>query len=364
MIEYDALVPQPVSAEDRRPTVSIIVPVFNGGETFKRCLDGLKQLEEPGVEVIIVDDGSTDTSAELAKTYGFRVLQTDMRRGPATALNMGASVASGDILFFTDSDVLVPPDFLARALAHFARNPQLAGLIGSYDDTPSQANFISQYRNLLHHFTHQSASPEAQTFWGACGLVRRPVFLSQGGFNERFKWPEVEDIEFGYRLREAGEQLALVKDLQVKHLKRWTFASVVKADLVYRAIPWTRTLLEHRKPLNHLNVSWPGQASVALMVLALLVATPLVPGNPFILPLLLGGLTVVNIRCYRFFVCKKGLLFTAAVVPLHWGYFVICALGFLAGGLMFLLLPESNRLLSRSFAEAGTTLPTPASRNE
>lgn len=121
----------------------------------------------------------------------------------------------------------------------FSRELDLAALIGSYDDAPGATNFLSQYRNLLHHYVHQTGNEEASTFWGACGAVRREVFLAMGGFDESYRQASIEDIELGYRLKRAGLKILLCKALQVKHLKRWEAGSLLKADFCYRALPWT-----------------------------------------------------------------------------------------------------------------------------
>ena len=68
-------------------------------------------------------------------------------------------------------------------------------------------NFVSQYKNLFHHFVHQDASGTATSFWAGCGAIRRDIFLRLGGFNTAYKRPSIEDIELGYRLTRAGHRI-------------------------------------------------------------------------------------------------------------------------------------------------------------
>jgi cellulose synthase/poly-beta-1,6-N-acetylglucosamine synthase-like glycosyltransferase len=94
------------------------------------------------------------------------------------------------VLFFVDADVMVSPDAIERVLGYFHREPEIDALFGSYDDQPAEPNFLSQYRNLLHHYVHQCGREEASTFWGACGAIRRDVFLAaltRGMPNHRLK---------------------------------------------------------------------------------------------------------------------------------------------------------------------------------
>jgi len=85
-------------------------------------------------------------------------------------------------------------------------------LFGSYDDTPYEQDFLSQYRNLLHHYVHQNSNPDAATFWAGCGAVRKNIFLELNGYDyKRFAEPSIEDIELGYRMREKGYKIKLDK---------------------------------------------------------------------------------------------------------------------------------------------------------
>jgi glycosyltransferase involved in cell wall biosynthesis len=253
--------------------ISIIVPVYNGGSDFSQCLAALKSSAVPPHEVIVVDDGSTDDSAQQARASGYRVLSTARpRSGPAKARNIGAHAASGDILFFIDADVCVAPDSVDRVQAAFDHDPALDAVIGSYDDDPAHRDFLSQYKNLMHAFVHQSAREQASTFWSGCGAIRRQVFLEHSGFDESYGRPAIEDIELGFRLARASHKMILDKDLRVKHLKRWTFWKLVRTDVMDRGIPWTELILRDRSMPNDLNLQISQRISVALAFLLLLSA--------------------------------------------------------------------------------------------
>jgi len=80
--------------------------------------------------------------------------------------------------------------------------------------------------------------------WAGCGAVRRAAFVEVGGFQEGYLRPSIEDIELGYRLSESGGRIRLAAEVQVRHLKRWTLASIVRTDVWRRGVPWTELLLE------------------------------------------------------------------------------------------------------------------------
>ena len=121
----------------------------------------------------------------------------------------------------------------------FEADPDLAGVMGSYDNDPSHPGCVSQYRNLLHSYIHHSSQGVVESFWTGCGAIRREDFAAAGGFNEVYDRPSIEDVEFGVRLVASGRRIVLDPAIQVKHQKGWTLTSMVETDLIYRALPWT-----------------------------------------------------------------------------------------------------------------------------
>ena len=185
----------------KSPRISVVIPVFNGGEKFRLCLESLESCIPSPAEIIVVADGESDGSWKYAQQKGYTTILIETTGGPAKARNEGAMKAAGDIILFIDADVTVSKDIIERVSEFFSSNTIAAAAMGSYDDAPFEKDHLSQYRNLLHHFTHQCANTNASTFWGACGAIRRDVFISSGGFNESYTLPCIEDIELGYRLK-------------------------------------------------------------------------------------------------------------------------------------------------------------------
>lgn len=313
--------------------ISVIIPVYNGGASFYRCLSSLADAFPQPSEIIVVADGDTDGSSELAKQFGARVFRLPVSQGPAKARNIGARAATGDILFFVDADVEIVPDTIDQVAKVFESDADLAAMIGSYDDKPGATNFLSQYRNLFHHYTHQTASEEASTFWGACGAIRRDIFLKIGGFDENYRYPSVEDIELGYRLKNAGYKIRLCKTVQVKHLKRWGAVSMLKADFFYRALPWTELIMRDRNPMNDLNLKLESRISVMLaygVAIAGMISAWWWEAGAIaaVLALLLLAL---NAPVYRFFYEKRGKKFALKTIPWHWLYYLYSGLAFAIG---------------------------------
>jgi glycosyltransferase involved in cell wall biosynthesis len=254
------------------PQISVIIPVYNDARNLRTCLNGLRGSLEAPRECIVVDDGSTDGSADVARELGARVLSSGGRRGPALARNIGAQAAIGDVLLFIDADVCVDPDTIQRVRAEFDSDPELDALMGSYDSAPAVSAFVSEYRNLLHHHTHQSSPGKASTFWAGCGGIRKSVFIEFGGFDEMYQAPAIEDIELGYRMAQANRKVILFPDIQVKHLKRWTLRNMVRTDFFYRARPWSELSLRSGQKPDSLSLKISQRISVVLVFLVTLMA--------------------------------------------------------------------------------------------
>lgn len=252
--------------------ISVVIPAYNAQDHIHICLSALRESMAQPVEVIVVDDGSTDGTVAIAQSFGATMLATGGRCGPARARNLGAKVAKGDVILFIDADVRVEPDTTLKVAEEFSQDPALDALMGSYDKRPAQQNFMSQYRNLMHTFVHRTSKREATTFWSGCGAIRRKVFLDFGGFDEKFNNAAIEDIDLGYRLHAAGHRLALNPDIEVKHLKHWSLRGLVKTDFFLRALPWSELVLTTGKMPNDLNLRMSQRVSVALSFIMVLLA--------------------------------------------------------------------------------------------
>jgi glycosyltransferase involved in cell wall biosynthesis len=315
--------------------VSVVIPAYENAAGLEECL---RALEGGGAhEIIVVDDGSTDATSEVAERLGAKVIRLERNSGAGAARNRGAQEATGDVLLFVDSDVVAPPDTVGRVTRLLEERPDLAAVFGSYDAAPRAPGLVSQFRNLLHHFVHQQGEREASTFWAGCGAVRRDVFEQSGGFDTADYTRAIEDIELGYRLRDAGHRILLDKDLKVTHLKRWTLGSFLRTDMLYRAVPWSRLILNRRLPLDHLNLKPAHRASVALslVVAAALVLSPFAPVLIALAAAAAAGLIALNRGLLAFFAHTRGLAFAIGSVPLLF-------LHYLASGLAYLWVRTGN----------------------
>jgi glycosyltransferase involved in cell wall biosynthesis len=310
------------------PRVSVIVPVFGAARTLRTALESIAASEYPDVEIICADDGSTDGSRDLLGVAGeVRTVRID-HAGPAAARNRAVREASGEILFFTDADVEIFPDTIAAGIRHFVADPELSALFGSYTPEPGSGDFLTRYKNYVHHFTHQTARPDAFTFWTGCGFVRREAFDALGGFDEAQRF--LSDVEFGYRLHLAGHRVRIDRRIQVVHHKVYTWRSLLRSDLMGRAIPWSRLIMRHRTVRGDLNLKLNNVLSVPLSCLLLL--TPLaalVVGWAWVAVLLAGFalLWALNAEFLGWVRRRSGVPFALGTLGVQWIVYVVSAVG-------------------------------------
>jgi hypothetical protein len=277
------------------PTLSVVVPATDVPASLPACLAAVEASRAPGDEVLAI-----------TRPAG---------ASPAYARNAGARRAGGDVLVFVDADVLLHDDACARIRAAFAARPELAALIGSYDDAPAASGPVSGFRNLLHHHVHQEAAGPIASFWSGLGAIRRDVFLALGGFDTaHYGAPTIEDIDLGLRLAAAGLTTELDPTVQGTHLKRWTLRSMVLTDLVYRGMPWIALLLQAPASPRVLNLGVRHQLSAALSVGA---AVALLRGRPGVSGAALAGVAALNRDLYALIRRRRGLREALAAVPLH-----------------------------------------------
>ena len=361
------------------PYLSVIVPVKNGHNVLPRMLEMLSQSELPREtwELIVIDDGSTDDSVAIASEYADLVIRLPApSHGPGYARNRGVERARGECVVFLDADVLVRPDTLTRLAETMMTRSDVAAVFGAYCDEPEAAGVVSKYRNLLHHYTHAQEPGEAQTFWAGCGCVRRAVFVEVGMYDEwRFSRPQIEDVELGYRLSAHGKRILLQPEIQVTHLKRWTFGGMLKADFMDRGVPWARLLAEHRALLGKaaskaksLSLRTKEKSNTFLVCLGLLLLALSVRPKDHLLATL-GGvcLLIVIVRglpLYGFFYRKRGLPFAICGVVLHMIYYLTAAVSVVWGAFLALVVGEPRPAPSvEAFSELNLASWPPVPRN-
>jgi poly-beta-1,6-N-acetyl-D-glucosamine synthase len=244
---------QSAQLESPAPFVSVIVAAFNEELAISRTLDALLELNYPGYEVIVIDDGSTDKTAQIVREYTkrgpIRLLRKEVNEGKAMALNDALPICRGEIFLLIDADIAVTPDILLHMVPHF-RSGRVAAVTGN----PRVANRESLLKTLqaIEFSSIISMQRRAQRIWGrvmtvsgAVFALRRSAILDVGPFLPSMA---TEDIDLTWRLQmrfwDVRYEPRAVVWMQVPHnlrelwkqRRRWArgLAQVLKA---YRKVP-------------------------------------------------------------------------------------------------------------------------------
>jgi GT2 family glycosyltransferase len=225
-----------------KPVLSIVVPTFNRRATLTRLLDALgQQTVAPGsVEVVVVDDGSTDGTVEMLHAYDSdRVVVRvagQPHRGPAAARNLGVELARAELIMFLDDDVVPQPDLVERHIAEHASDRDLV-VIGPMRPPLSwpRPAWIRWEEELLQVQYQELAEGKyactPRQFYTANASLRRERFLAVGGFDSGFK--RAEDVELAYRMRDTGARFVFLPHAGVTHYASRSFAAWSKTPYQY-----------------------------------------------------------------------------------------------------------------------------------
>jgi GT2 family glycosyltransferase len=250
-------------------TASIIIPAFNGASRIPNCLDALtQQIAGRDVEILVVDDGSTDDTAAVVGHYPSVRLITQANAGPAAARNRGAAEARGTILLFTDDDCVPMPDWLDAMLAPF-KDPAVVGAKGIYRTRQKSlaARFVQVEYEDKYLLMASAANIDFIDTYSAAFL--RDRFLEMTGYDTSFPVACAEDIELSYRMSARGWIMKFAPAAIVYHTHPDTFSRYLKKK--YKFAFW-RMLAVRKNPGKGVKDSHTPQ----IMKLQLLFAPALV----------------------------------------------------------------------------------------
>jgi len=223
-------------SQNELPFISVVIPTHNRKEMLPRALEGLaaQTYPEDRYEVVVVDDGSTDGTAELLRQFSLPHLRlrhiASEARGPAAARNLGLQQAGGEVILFTGDDCIADADLLLHHGRRHSREDGIA-VLGYVDWHPE-----CRLDSLMHFLGHyvQTAYPRmgdpervgAGHFYTSNVSARKEHLLQAGGFDEDFRWAAYEDVELGLRLAGIGVRLVLERAAITYHHHQHTWQSI------------------------------------------------------------------------------------------------------------------------------------------
>jgi GT2 family glycosyltransferase len=239
----------PFPADLNWPSISVIVCTYNGKRTIRDCLEGIRRIDYPNFEVIVVNDGSTDGSGIIAKEYGFRVISIP-NGGLSNARNVGMRAAKGEIVAYIDDDAVPDPQWLTYLAATFLSTDHVGvggPNIPPADDGPIAECVANSPGGPIHVLL---TDREAEHIPGCNMAFRRAALMAVDGFDAKFRIAG-DDVDLCWRLLKRGWTLGFNPAAMVWHHRR----NSVKA--------YWKQQLNYGKAEGYLERKWPEKYNAA-----------------------------------------------------------------------------------------------------
>ena len=239
----------PVRADKDLPFISVVICSRNGSLTIRECLEGLMKLRYPNYEIIVINDGSTDATPQIASEFDVRLISTE-NKGLSAARNLGAALARGEIISYIDDDAIPDPDWLLLLARFFANTKYVA--VGGPNIAPEKVTLIAECVD------HSPGAPshvlvtdmEAEHIPGCNFSIRKQTLEDLGGFDTRFRTAG-DDVDLCWRITEAGWKIGFSPGAMVWHHRRRTIRSYWRQQYGYGK---AEALLEKKWPQKYNNI--------------------------------------------------------------------------------------------------------------
>ncbi len=302
--------------------ISVVIPVYNCQQTIAQCLDSMVSQDHPHYEVLVVDDGSTDRTVDICATYpNIQMIQLK-NGGPARARNIGTTMATGEIVAFTDGDCIAEPNWLSELARGFNR-PRIAGVGGDQKSPHDETVFGRRVQDILKllgvvtYYTQAISVLTETPHNPSCNAAYLKRVLDEvGGFDEGL-WPG-EDVDLDIRIRKKGHTLIYNPDAVVRHYRPKTYGGFAVMMRRYGASAW-----QLFRRYGFFRVL---QYEPLILIVGLILGTFMILWNPWLALLFFMPWLIV----YFWILTKTGgvttsmhavILFALILVNWNWGYF-------------------------------------------
>jgi glycosyltransferase involved in cell wall biosynthesis len=326
-------------------TISIIIPNYNKGFILEITLQNIfsSPLWIEKVEVIVVDDGSTDDSIKRIKKYPCKLICLESNFGASKARNIGAKNSIGKFLFFVDADCIIEEETLRiveETTKKYTWNKLIVG--GTYKPEPYDKSFFSTFQAIfVNHFELKNPQPDYIPTHAM--IIPRCDFENSGGFREKFL-PILEDVEFSHRMKRKGYTLVMDPKLQVMHYFGFNFIRSIK-NAFRKSLYWSIYSLSNKDLFSDSGtaaIEFKLTGLILILIYFILLIFVFVKKGflLILLVLLLSIILLINKELIKKF-CKKGLIFTFKAVSYYiFIYTLVALIGGISGLLLFLVNKE------------------------
>lgn len=330
------------------PLVSVVVPNYNYAESLDLCLRSILDQTYPNIEILMVDDCSTDQSVVVAEALGVTVVSTGTNGGCGTARNVGAARTRGELICYVDSDLALAPDAVANAVRILADDPGLGAVCGIQDPEPLLHDTpVARYRGVQYHYWSISSEGDISFLFPAVCVIRRAVFDEIGPFNPALR--QTEEVDWGYRLTRRHRML-LTSRIHGRHDHDHELRGLLR-KLFHRGrlrIPLYARARRFGKGFETASRAWGSLAAFAALP-ALVLPLLLGPWAAVVPVGLLAASLAADAGMYDFVRRRYGLSFLLFFTGLHFVVNVTIAAGVATGAVQWLASRTFRQLYDASF---------------
>ncbi|MEE2822070.1 MAG: glycosyltransferase family 2 protein [Acidobacteriota bacterium] len=223
----------------RRYPISVVIPCHNAVRELKLCLEALLENDLHNVEIIVVDDGSRDSTAQVVKDYTqtaeadlpIRYFALRQKSGPAVARNKGVMQSRHPFILFLDADIVLTRQsitLIRKSLDLYSHRSDIAGVLGSYAEIIPHDDFLTNFKNLSICFLYKSTDTLSPFVHTPICCIRREILNDAGGFDPELK--TAEDFCLGIKLGTQGFRFVIDRCLEGTHLKTHSLLDILKED--------------------------------------------------------------------------------------------------------------------------------------
>lgn len=298
--------------------ISVVIPAYNASLTINKCLDAVVNQKYKGsYEIVVVDDGSKDDTAEIIKKYKKVKYIFQKNAGPAKARNNGWKNSNSDIMVFTDSDCVPQKNWLDEMTKPFKLNKKIGAVGGAYGIVENMDNKLANLIGEEIKFRYKNIGKYTDAHGSYSLAVRKEVLVKINGFNENYP-VSAEDWDLCYRIVELGYKIFFNKKAKTGHHHPEKLIKYFKTQFshgFYRM----KLYKDHKNKISGDRYSNNAKYVVAFSGLAILFLFLGIFVKDFLIIFLLCllSLLILNFKLFYFFKKKEGLLFAVEEILLQ-----------------------------------------------
>jgi len=329
--------------------VSVIVPVFNASSTLHKFLKSIQKQDYPKLEVIFVDDGSSDNSPEIIRSYGYEPVISPANQGQSMARNLGLAKAAGELVCFFDSDVVLKADTVS-SLVLSLREHEGDAVSGNYEYEPADTNIFSRFYSYLKSYNHGECVVKGHNILGTyCCIVCKSYLDAAGGFGNFPPGMDIECEAVGRNLSLLGCRFIFDPSIRVwHHFGGFRKILYVFSNRVYWYARYRVLIPSGKEPVKMRGISTAaavgGYTSFAVTSMGYLAAAAVSSPTGYLSVLLLTmsmlGLSLgiaIMARFYLYCLRKGGMAFSLTCFVITPFFFMVAGFSGLAGTLVSLI---------------------------